>query len=62
MDTGEYTDNFIQLALVSVFFPAILLAYGNIGSGILAASKEDNEDKIQVILKQIGIRATVNIC
>ena len=40
----------------------ILWAFANLGSQIIDLVKEEHEDKILVILKQIGIRPGVKVC
>ena len=62
MDTGEYTDNTNMGSMLGIWYPLIFISITQIGTSLLNLSKEDHEDKIKVLLKQIGISAAVEVC
>ena len=55
VNTGGYAD------LLVAFFPIAALLWANIGNAISEAAKEDNEDKLENILKRIGYRPVVEV-
>ena len=61
MNTGEFSDNTIANLTVSMFVPLILYLWANIGLRLYDLTKEDHEEKIQWILKRLGMREGVNI-
>ena len=59
--TGTYADTGSYGLIVNAVFPLVLLFWANLGNQIADQAKEDNEEKLENILKRIGYRPIVEV-
>ena len=59
--TGTYMDSGAYAPILLAIFPIVLLLWGNLGGVVADAAKEENEPKLENILKRIGYRPIVEV-
>ena len=61
LPTGEYVNAGGFAATLAGLLPFVIILWANLGSVVADAAKEENEDKLENILKRIGYRPVVEV-
>ena len=59
--TGEYMNSGGWAGILLLFFPICTLIWANLGSVIADSAKQENEEKLENILKRIGYRPIIEV-
>ena len=61
LPSGEYMNSGGYAPILTGLIPIVVLLWANLGSVIADAAKEENEEKLENILKRIGYRPIVEV-
>ena len=61
LDTGEYMNSGGYAGILLMIFPVVALIWANLGSVIADSVKQENEEKLENILKRIGYRPIIEV-
>ena len=59
--TGEYMNSGGYAGILVMIFPVVALIWANLGSVIADSVKQENEEKLENILKRIGYRSIIEV-
>jgi hypothetical protein len=61
LPTGEYVNAGGFASTLAGLLPFVIIIWANLGSVVADAAKEENEDKLENILKRIGYKPVVEV-